>query len=87
MKKLLCVVLVAVTLMATLLVGCGQVTGECESCGKDARLYKVEAKVAEAPRTTDILCKNCADDIEKAYEMAKEMGIDATISVKEYSGK
>lgn len=75
-----------IVLCSFVLAGCGQVTGKCDSCGKEAPLYKVEASVPSS-NSVDILCKTCVVDIKKAYDLAKDMGLDASISVTEYMGK
>ncbi|MCM1577439.1 MAG: hypothetical protein NC078_01405 [Ruminococcus sp.] len=59
MKKLLCVLVLCMS--AVTLAGC-QKTGECESCGKKAPLYRVWLNM-DGSHTEEIDCEDCANEM------------------------
>lgn len=92
MKKNIIFLFTLIIMLTYVLVGCGQVTGKCEECGKNAPLYVMELYDKTEPKGTEpseiIRCRECMDTIEDAtYKLINYLGVDNLYyEVKKYTG-
>ena len=86
MKKRIAAIVMTMALATSVFAGCGQVTGECSICGKEAPLYEVTLEMDEE-EVSDVACKECSDQMQSLVDNLNELGGEAKITIKKYTGK